>query len=153
VPDQPVVTAANGTPEQVVMNFLSDMKSVELWANRQRLRSERDWEPIRARFGEVRGRYCTPRVLATEFGTRFGDPPEFDPDRTRVVEVKMTRRDRALVVTMEMDQTDYFEPDIANDPPLEYRYEHRLHLIDGTWRLNSRTANDLDGERRIRGLL
>jgi hypothetical protein len=70
-----------------------------------------------------------------------------------VVEVKMTRRDRALVVTMEMDQTDYFEPDIPNDPPLEYRYEHRLHLIDGTWRLNSRTANDLDGEPRIRGLL
>jgi hypothetical protein len=33
-----------------------------------------------------------------------------------VVEVKMTRRDRALVVTMEMDETDYFEPDIAKRP-------------------------------------
>jgi hypothetical protein len=61
----------------------------------------------------VRERYCTTRVLATPLATRFGDPPEFDPNRTRVVEVEMTRRDRAMVVTMEMDETDYFEPDIA----------------------------------------
>ena len=85
--------------------------------------------------------------------TRFGDPPEHDPDRTRVVEVKMTRRDRALVVTMEMFEVDYFEPVVANDPPLESRYEHRLHLIEDEWRLNSRTLKDLDGEPRIRGLL
>jgi hypothetical protein len=99
----------------------------------------------------VRERYCTPRVLAQPLAVNYGDPPSHDPDKTRVVEVRATRRDRALVVTMEIFVDMQFEPDI--DPPLEMRYEHRLHVMNGEWRLNSRVQDDLDGQPRIRGLL
>lgn len=149
----PLVAGANGTPDKVVMNYLAAMKEVELWAKRQRLDSPGAWEPIKAKFAVVRERYCTPRALTAEMATAFGDPPEFDPDRTRVVEVRAIRRDRALVVTMETDAVNFFEPELANDPPSEGRYEYQLNLIHGEWRLNSRTLNDLDGEPRIRGLL
>ncbi len=93
----------------------------------------------------MRERYLTPRRAADQdFGVGYGDPPSCDSDRTRIVEVTARRRDRALVVTMER-----FE----DDPPLEARYENRLHLIDGEWRLNTRWLNDLDGEPQIDGLL
>lgn len=136
------------------MKFLGEMKRAEKWAKRQGTEPDYDWDAIGKRLSRVREKYVTPRVLARELTVGFGDPPMHDPDRTRVVEVKSTRRDRALVVTMELiDDGLYFEDDPQDEPPLESRYEHRLHLINGEWRLNSRILNDLDGEPHIGGLL
>ena len=39
------------------------------------------------------------------------------------------------------------------EEPIEMRYEYRLHLVSGEWRLNSRVLDDRDGQPRIRGLL
>ena len=124
VPSQPVIAAANGTPEQVVRDFLADMKAVEVWAVGQAAGDD-DWdvEEVRERLRQVRERYLTPRRVADrDFAVGFVDPPLHDPNRTRVVEVTARRRDRALVVTIEWSE---------EDPPLESRYENRLHLING----------------------
>ena len=149
MPDHRVLEGTNGTPEQVVLNFLADMKAVELWAVTQTAGDD-DWDfdAIRDRMFRVRERYLTPRRAARDFAVGFVDPPSHDPDRARVTEIVARRRDRALVVTMER-----MDDDPSEDPPLEHRYENRLHLINGEWRLNSRWLNDLDGEPRINGLL
>jgi hypothetical protein len=151
---QPPIVGSTGSPDQVVLAYLAEMKRAEIWANRQGKDGDYDWDAIRARLSRIREKFTTPRVIAQELAVGFGDPPQHDPDKTRVVEVKATRRDRALVVTMErIDGGMQFEDDPTDEPPLEMRHEHRLHLINGEWRLNSRVVNDLDGEPRIRGLL
>ncbi len=42
MPYQPVIAGTNGTPDQVVLDFLADMKAVEVWAA---ARSGGDREP------------------------------------------------------------------------------------------------------------
>jgi hypothetical protein len=147
--EQPITRGTNGTPDEVVLGYVADMKQTELWAKRWASRKpegEWDWTPVRTRLDAVRERYCTPRVLARPVVVGFGDPPQNDPDWPIVTEVRMTRRDRAVVVTKEREA---FDDDWDYIP----RYEYRLHLIGGEWRLNSRVLDDQDGGSRIRGPL
>ena len=110
MPDQPVIEGSNGTPDQVVLNFLADMKAAELWAFQQTINDD-EWDlpAIRERYFRVRQRYLTAqRAADRNFGVAFGDTPFHDPDKTRVVEMTARRRDPD-VATFELRIGDYCE--------------------------------------------
>lgn len=94
----------------------------------------------------IREAHLTPRALETNTTVSFGTAPSRDTSGMRVLEVTEPDRRRAVVKTAEFP----FESARHGVDPDDYEY--RLVLIDGRWRLDSRTTRDWDG-RSIRGLL
>jgi len=140
-----VETGGNGgAPVSAVMAYLADMRDAERWAaNASTGADQVDADLIKARWREIRAKHCTDRVIAQPLSVAYGDPPRHDPAKTRVVNVATSRSDRALVETLER---------FSDRPLMEARYEYRVHLVGGEWRLNSRVRKE-PGEPSISGLL
>lgn len=103
-------------------------------------------QEIRSDLRAIRERYLTPRALATNTTVSFGTEPEFNPDGLTVLRVEERDRRRVRVTTAEFPHgsQQYGLP--------AFEFEYALVLVEGRWRLNSRTTKDRDGHT-IRGLL
>ena len=96
--------------------------------------------------GAIREAHLTSRALATNTTVSFGNAPASDTNVMTVLDVTQRDPTHALVRT-----TEY--PSDSRRSRLDPQgSEYRLALVDGRWRLNSRTTKDWDAHK-IRGLL
>lgn len=134
------------TPADVVISYLDAMYHWELRASRRSAFGSDVPGEVLDDLRSIREGHLTPRALATNTTVSFGTAPGFDTNGMRVLGVTESDRRRAVVRTAEFP----FGSTTGGGEAQEYEY--RLVLIDGRWRLNSRTTMDWDGHA-IRGLL
>lgn len=135
----------NRTPADVVVSYLDALYEWELRAFKSSGGGDVP-QKVLAELRAIREAHLTSRALETNTTVSYGNAPATDTDGMTVLSV--THRDprHALVRTTEFP---FKTRPYGMDPQ---GYEYRLELVDGRWRLNSRSTKDWD-DHRIRGLL
>lgn len=149
----PVLPEDCGTPDReghnpadLVVSYLDALYAWELRAFKAAGADGALPPQVLADLGAIRGAHLTSRALATNTTVSFGNAPASDTNGMTVLDVTQRDPRHALVRTTEYP---YDSRRSGLDPQ---GYEYRLALVDGRWRLNSRTTKDWD-DHKIRGLL
>src|SRR4029450_12265611 len=92
------------TPADVLFAYLGEMHDLEVWA--ATLLIDPNWGvAVANRADGIRASQCTDRARRTWAGTPvIAQPPANNPDKTRIVEVRPTSRNRVRILAAETDQ-------------------------------------------------
>ena len=121
-------------PESVVTAFIASMNAWEIHANRVSRSGAGDhWPEIHRTQALVFDRYCTPKERPHGRAGSFGKPPEYDPERERILSSRLHGAKRAFVET---DRESVFGGG---------RHRYVLHLLDGRWLIDN-VKIDRDGK-------
>ena len=114
------------SPESVVTAFIASMNAWEINANRISRSGDGDhWPEIHRTQALVFDRFCTPTTRPRGRAGSFRNPPEYDPERERVLGSRLHGAKHAFVET---DREEVLEGG---------RYRYVLHLLDGRWLIDN----------------
>jgi hypothetical protein len=136
------------TPEDHVFAYLAARRSWEQDAQRRfreavaagKLASGLD--VIQHDYKALLATYCGPAILNDDPRASFGDPPEENPETTRIAGIRGIKGGAVIVTTVEEEFS-----------PLGHReFEYELEPTDGGWAIQDRRTRD-DRGRWIRKII